>query len=121
MGKRARRKGAGGKGARQAFKERQLGISLSGVTKPMLDLMNAEAKAQFGLGIGVVVQELERCEGILASLGEPRWWDRFTQDGRRRRQARADAELWQGRLRDVAAAVSDKAPGREVERWAASR
>jgi hypothetical protein len=126
VGKRARRRDSG-RGTARRMKERQLGLHLAGVSKPMLDAMNAESKRRFGLGIGVLVQEEERerlkAESLRAQLSDRIWPARWLAFGLRRtlRHADMEREVWAGRLRDVAAHVADDAPPGEVERWAARR
>lgn len=127
MGKRARRRGDSGRGTARRLKERQLGLQMAGLSKPMLDAMNAESKRRYQLGIGVLVQEEERERSKAVSLRSeledtavPFRWVRFTLR-RAARRAEREAELWSGRLREVAAHVAENAPGGEVARFAERR
>jgi hypothetical protein len=126
VGKRARKRGDGGRGTRQRYKERALGLHIAGVSKPMLDAMNDASERRYGLGIGVIVQEEHRARQKAASLrAELDLLGRFTR-GRRRvrvalRRAEAEAEVWTSRLREVSAQVADEADQQEVARHVARR
>lgn len=99
MGRRDR-----GPGTARRMKERQLGIEISGLTKPMLDASNVESKRLYGLGIGVLVQEEDRSRRICESLAGRSW-----NPGRvlARRRARAEWRVWEARLRRVSEVVAE--------------
>lgn len=119
MGKRTRRRGEHGKGTRQRYKERALGLQIAGVSKPMLDAMNEVSLERFGVGIGVVVQEEERLKNVAASFTGGRWpWSRAR---RNRRRYEAEAKVWTDRLREISVHVAAQADSQEVERFAARR
>ena len=99
---------------RQRARERKnaaLGIppelEAQGFDRAMMDAMNEEAKARFGLGIGVLVQEAEREGTICGTLKPTTLLQRLSLPRRRRlRLHRAEYEFWMGRQREVAEAVA---------------
>lgn len=127
MGKRARRRGDSGKGTRQRYKERQLGLHLSGLTKPVADALNDVSLELYGLGIGVMVQEEDRERRKVASLREERKqlrrWEvrKRWRVNRTLRAADAAQQVWSHRLQEVSARVAGEADPREVENWRAAR
>lgn len=123
MGKRARRRGDSGAGTRQRYKERQLGLHLSGLSKPMLDALNEVALELYDLGIGVMVQEEDRERRIVVSLraelkGFRRWEVRKRwRVNRALRTADAAQQTWSQRLREVTQRVATEADSHEVQNW----
>lgn len=118
MGKRARRRAresgdatakyeASAGASRRRKVDRGLGLDLSGLPKPVLDAMNEKSLELHSLGIGVVVQEEHRKRQIADAQpkGKP-----MTAERRAWKAAQADADLWSGRLRQVAEAMTDELP-----------
>ena len=95
-------------------KAREMGLP-DGLTKRNLDLMNAEAMARFGLGVGVLVQEEERNRREARShtqersrMARPLCWfrGRYWELRRLERQAARQCAEWENRLRIVCQQVA---------------
>lgn len=91
-----------------------MGLHREGLSKRDVDALNDVARTHFGVGIGVIVQELEKHERLWASLEreQVRWWDlarKITRRGEMKRE-RVLIELWLGRLKHCTRTVADSIP-----------